>query len=117
MPTAGNPHYEPHASHPVPIREGDFVLLDVWGKKNTPGAVYYDITWTGFVGNAPSGRMQEIFQIVRDARDAGVNTVIEAINSGRRIAGWEVDRATRGPHQESRLRRIFHSSHRALHRH
>jgi Xaa-Pro aminopeptidase len=41
---AGNPHYEPHASHPVPIREGDLVLLDVWGKKNTPGAVYYDIT-------------------------------------------------------------------------
>ena len=33
---AGNPHYEPHASHPVPIREGDLVLLDVWGKKNTP---------------------------------------------------------------------------------
>ena len=47
---AGNPHYEPHASHPVPIREGDLVLLDVWGKKNTPGAVYYDITWMGFVG-------------------------------------------------------------------
>jgi Xaa-Pro aminopeptidase len=93
---AGNPHYEPHASHPVPIREGDLVLLDVWGKKNTPGAVYYDITWMGFVGAAPSGRMQEIFQIVRDARDAGVNTVIEAINGGRRIAGWEVDRATRG---------------------
>ena len=33
---AGNPHYEPHASHPVPIREGDLILLDVWGKKNTP---------------------------------------------------------------------------------
>ena len=47
---AGNPHYEPHASRPVPIREGDLVLLDVWGKKNTPGAVYYDVTWMGFVG-------------------------------------------------------------------
>jgi Xaa-Pro aminopeptidase len=92
---AGNPHYEPRADHPVPIREGDFVLLDVWGKKNTPGAVYYDITWVGFVGAAPSGRMQEVFEIVRDARDAGVKTVIDAVTSGRRIAGWEVDRATR----------------------
>jgi Xaa-Pro dipeptidase len=50
----------------------------------------------GFVGGAPSGRMQEIFEIVRDARDAGVKTVLDGINSGRRMAGWEVDRATRG---------------------
>jgi len=93
---AGNPHYEPNSSHPVAIREGDLVLLDVWGKKNTANAVYYDITWMGFVGGAPSQRMREVFEIVRDARDAGVRTVVDAINSGRRIAGWEVDRATRG---------------------
>jgi Xaa-Pro dipeptidase len=98
---AGNPHYEPHASRPVPIREGDLVLLDVWGKKNSPGATYYDVTWMGFVGTSPSTRMQEIFHIVRDARDAGVKTVIDAINSGRRIAGWEVDRATRGHIQKA----------------
>ena len=98
---AGNPHYEPHASRPVAIREGDLVLLDVWGKKNTPGATYYDVTWMGFVGSSPSTRMQEIFHIVRDARDAGVKTVIDAINSGRRIAGWEVDRATRGHIQKA----------------
>jgi Xaa-Pro dipeptidase len=93
---AGNPHYEPRADHPVPIRQGDLVLLDVWGKKNTPGAVYYDITWMGFVGNAPSDRMRDVFEIVRDARDAGVKTVVDAIAAGRHIAGWEVDRATRG---------------------
>jgi Xaa-Pro aminopeptidase len=93
---AGNPHYEPNSSHPVAIREGDLVLLDVWGKKNTANAVYYDVTWMGFVGGAPSQRMREVFEIVRDARDAGVRTVVDAVNSGRRIAGWEVDRATRG---------------------
>src|SRR6266852_114224 len=93
---AGNPHYEPRADHPVSIREGDLVLLDVWGKKDTPGAVYYDITWMGFVGKAPSGRMCQVFEIVRDARDAGIKTVIDAVSAGRRIAGWEVDRATRG---------------------
>ena len=93
---SGNPHYEPRADHPFPIRQGDFVLLDVWAKKDIPNAVYYDITWTGFVGSAPSGRMHEIFTIVRDARDAGVKTVLDAIGAGRRIAGWEVDRATRG---------------------
>jgi Xaa-Pro aminopeptidase len=98
---AGNPHYEPRADHPVAIREGDLVLLDVWGKKNIPGAVYYDITWVGFVGAPPSGQMHEVFAIVRDARDAGVKAVTDAINSGRRIAGWEVDRATRGHIQKA----------------
>ncbi len=93
---SSNPHYGPSAEKSEPIREGDFVLLDVWGKKNTPGAVYYDITWTGFIGKAPSDRMREVFGVVRDARDAGVKTVQEAIAAGRAIAGWEVDRATRG---------------------
>ncbi len=93
---SGNPHYEPPAEGSAPIRQGDFVLLDVWAKKNTPGAVYYDITWTGFVGKAPSDRMREIFEIVRDARDSGVQVVLDAVSAGRRIAGWEVDRATRG---------------------
>src|SRR6202162_1188266 len=76
---SGNPHYEPHAEGSAPIHEGDFVLLDVWAKKNTPDAVYYDITWTGFVGKAPSDRMRAVFQVVRDARDAGVKTVLDAV--------------------------------------
>ena len=86
---------------PCRFAQGDLILLDVWGKKNTPNAVYYDITWMGFVGGAPSGRMHEIFEIVRDARDAGVKTVVDAIQAGRRIAGWEVDHATRGHIQKA----------------
>jgi len=92
---SGNPHYEPRADQPVPIREGDFVLLDVWAKKNTAGAVYYDITWTGFVGKKPSQKQREIFEIVRAARDVGVKTVQDAISAGCQIAGWEVDHAVR----------------------
>jgi len=92
---SGNPHYEPHAEGSAPIREGDFVLLDVWAKKNTPGAVYYDITWTGFVGKAPSDRMRSVFEVVRGARDAGVKAVSDGIAAGRTMAGWQVDRATR----------------------
>jgi Xaa-Pro aminopeptidase len=91
---SGNPHYEPSAKHPVPIREGDFVLLDVWAKKNTPGAVFYDITWTGTVGK-PTDRQREIFKIVSEGRDIGSKTVLDAVAAGRPIAGWEVDRAVR----------------------
>ena len=32
------------------IREGDFVLIDLWAKLDRAGAVYSDLTWTGFVG-------------------------------------------------------------------
>jgi len=92
---SGNPHYGPTAETSKPIREGDFVLLDIWGKMQTPGAVYYDITWTGFVGKAPSDRIRQIFEIVCGARDAGVKTVQDAMLMGRPIAGWQVDEATR----------------------
>ena len=92
---SGNPHYSPTAATSKPIREGDFVLLDSWGKMQTPGAVYYDITWTGFVGKAPSDRIRQIFEVVSGARDVGVKTVQDAIAMGRPIAGWQVDEATR----------------------
>jgi Xaa-Pro aminopeptidase len=92
---SGNPHYEPCADRCAPIGEGDFVLLDVWAKKSTAAAVYYDITWTGVVGRAPTDRQRAIFQIVREARDVGIKTVLEATAAGRRMVGWEVDRAVR----------------------
>ncbi len=92
---ASNPHYGPSAEHHSPIREGDLVLLDVWAKQNKPGAVYYDITWMGFVGKAPSQKQREVFEVVKQARDAGVEKVKAAIAAGQKIAGWEVDKATR----------------------
>ena len=91
---SGNPHYGPSAETSSPIKAGDFVLLDIWAKKDTPNAVYYDITWTGVLG-APTDKQAEIFNIVSGARDAGVKKVVEAFAGKRRIAGWEVDHATR----------------------
>jgi Xaa-Pro dipeptidase len=93
---SGNPHYEPQAENSAPIRKDDFVLLDIWAKKSMPDAVYYDVTWTGFVGSSPAERMIAVFNTVREARDLGVKTVQEAVAGGRPIAGWEVDRAVRG---------------------
>jgi Xaa-Pro dipeptidase len=92
---SGNPHYEPSSATSAPIREGDFVLLDIWAKKDLPGAVFYDITWTGFVGKAPSDKMREIFHVVRDGRDAGARFVQDSIAAGKAIAGWQVDRTVR----------------------
>jgi Xaa-Pro aminopeptidase len=91
-----NPHYMPGRDSSLPIRANDFVLLDVWGKLNKPGAVYFDITWTGFVGEEVPRRYAEIFEMVREARDAAVDFVRAAIKSGRAIHGYEVDDVARG---------------------
>ncbi|HEX9120622.1 MAG TPA: M24 family metallopeptidase, partial [Terriglobales bacterium] len=104
---ASNPHYGPSAEHHSPIREGDLVLLDVWAKQNQPGAVYYDITWMGFVGKAPSQKQREVFEVVQKARDAGVEKVKSAIAAGQKIAGWEVDKATRDVIEAAGFGRYF----------
>ena len=91
---AGNPHYGPTPETSARIRPGDFVLIDMWAKLNQPGAVYYDITWTGVCGQ-PTDRFQEVFEIVRDARDKAIARVSEAASSDREIRGFEVDDAAR----------------------
>ena len=91
----GDPHYMPDATGSAPIRSNDFVLLDVWGKLQQPGAVYYDVTWVGFVGARPPEQIQSVFEIVCRARDAAFETVRGAVEDRRTLHGWEVDRAAR----------------------
>jgi len=92
---SANPHYAPTQDSALPIRDGDFVLLDVWAKRSKPEAVYFDVTWTGFVGETVPSRYAEIFSIVRDARDAAVNLVKGAMQQGRPLYGFQVDDAAR----------------------
>ncbi|MGA3024773.1 MAG: M24 family metallopeptidase [Bryobacteraceae bacterium] len=90
-----NPHYEPEASGSAPIRRGDVLLMDMWAKLNTPGAVYYDITWTGFCGATPPDEVVKVFTIVRDARDRAFALVRDRVAAGRPLRGFEVDDAAR----------------------
>jgi Xaa-Pro dipeptidase len=88
-------HYEPTAETCAPIREGDFVLIDIWGRVDDPESMYYDITWTAVVGREPTDREQLVFTTVRDARDAAIQTVERAFAEGRAISGFEADDAAR----------------------
>src|ERR1700686_1436262 len=94
-PHAGDPHYEPRERNSSPVRQGDLLLLDIWGKTLAPNSVYYDITWTGYLGAKVPAKYAKIFSIVRDARDAAVEFVREHVKAGRAIEGWQVDRAAR----------------------
>jgi len=90
---SADPHYEPQPEGSSLIRPGDFVLIDLWAKE--PGAVYADITWTGFMGKEVPARYQEIFNYVRNGRDAAIAFVKERVAREQSFAGHEVDAVTR----------------------
>jgi Xaa-Pro dipeptidase len=94
-PHSGDPHYEPKERGSSPVRKGDLLLLDIWGKTLAPDSVYYDITWTGYLGAKVPEKYAKIFAIVREARDAAVDFVLAGVKAGRAIEGWQVDRAAR----------------------
>jgi len=93
---ASNPHYEPMEGASAPIRKGDLVLLDMWAKLDRPDAVYYDITWTHFLGENPPEKMRSVFEVVTGARDAAVRRVETAMAQGEALCGYQVDDAARG---------------------
>jgi len=68
----------------------------MWAKLDQPGAVYYDITWTGFCGDRPSDEMLKVYGVVSGARDAAIARVKDAVETGRELRGFEVDDAARG---------------------
>jgi Xaa-Pro aminopeptidase len=92
---AGNPHYLPTAEVHRSIGRNELVLLDLWGKLSTPGAVYADITWIGFTGPTPPADMTRAFDTVCAARDAAVSAVQGAAAAGGDVRGFELDRASR----------------------
>ena len=92
---ASDPHYEPSRKRNAPIREGDLVLIDLFAKLTQPNAVFYDITWTGFCGEAVPNKMQNVFEVVRDARKRASNFVIEKTSAQQPFFGYEVDDAAR----------------------
>ena len=100
-------HYEPTAEKSAPIREGDFVLIDIWGRLEKAGSVFYDITWTGVVGREPTEREQLIFETVRSARDAAIHVVERAFAQRRAICGFEADDAARAVIREAGFGEFF----------
>jgi Xaa-Pro dipeptidase len=88
-------HYEPTSAFSKPISEGDFLLIDIWGRMDRPGTCFYDITWTGVVGREPNERERQVFSAVAQARDAAIKTVQDAFAAGKPLAGWQADDAAR----------------------
>src|SRR5208282_2902219 len=92
---ASDPHYAATREKAAPIREGDLLLLDVWGKQKAAGSVYYDVTWVGYLGAKVPEKYVKIFNAVRNARDKAVELILSSIRTGKPLQGWQVDQAAR----------------------
>jgi Xaa-Pro aminopeptidase len=116
---AANPHYAATAETHSEIRQGDLLLIDLWGKENDAG-VYADQTWMGYVGDTVPDRLAEIFGVLTRARDAAIRHVTERAAGGHAVRGYEVDDAARAVVEEGGyglnfIHRTGHSIDRDLH--
>jgi Xaa-Pro dipeptidase len=92
---ASDPHYAPSNERPTEIREGDLLLLDVWGKLRFSGSVYYDVAWVGYLGAKVPEKFDKVFKVIVRARDNAVAFIQSSIAAGKPPQGWQVDRAAR----------------------
>lgn len=92
---AADPHFEPTPENCYKMKEGDLVLLDLWAKLDQEKSIYYDITWMGYIGTTVPNKLEEIFQIVLDARDNALKLVQERFAKNIPVFGFEVDDAAR----------------------
>lgn len=90
---AGDPHYEPTRESSLPIRPGDWVLIDLWAKQE--GGIFGDITWTGYVGREVPDDYLKVYQTVNVARDMALDYIRFIRGQGRYPQGWEVDKVAR----------------------
>lgn len=116
---AANPHYAATAEAHAPIRPGDLLLIDLWGKEND-AAVYADQTWMGFVGDTVPDRLASIFGVLTSARDAAIDHVVGRSAAGEAVRGFEVDDVARevieqGGYGPNFIHRTGHSIDRDLH--
>jgi Xaa-Pro dipeptidase len=92
---AADPHYTPDPRSPYQIHAGDFILIDLWCKLDRSNAPFADITRMGVAADSPTTRQEEIFTIVKEARDCAIALIKERYKKGEPVMGWEVDQKAR----------------------
>jgi Xaa-Pro dipeptidase len=90
-----NPHYDPTPEIHQEIKKGDYILIDWWAKNKKPGSVYADFTWVGYAGKEIPKKYQEVFDVVKGARDSAVEFLKKEFAAGNTVRGCDVDDVSR----------------------
>ena len=93
---SGDPHYAPNETRTDQIKAGDFILIDLWAKQKEPDAVFADTTWVAYAGAIVPEKYEEIFEIVKEARNRAVAFIREKWTAKEPIPGYAVDDCVRG---------------------
>lgn len=96
-PKASDSHYSPEGVGET-IRRGDLLLIDLWGAFE--GSVPADQTWMGLMAPEVDERTREVWEAVRDARDAALDFLRERAEAGEEVRGYEVDDVARAVIEE-----------------
>lgn len=91
-PRASDSHYAPVGAGET-IKRGDLLLIDLWGA--FAGSVAADQTWMGVMAPSVDRKSQEVWEAVRDARDAALDFLRERYEAGEDVRGFEVDDVAR----------------------
>ena len=86
-----DPHFEPTPENTIVFGPDQCVLIDLWAREKTPLAIFADVTWCGYTGDAPDPEYLTIWKAVTDARDAACAFALDRLNAGTRVEGWEID--------------------------
>jgi Xaa-Pro aminopeptidase len=91
-PRAADPHYAPEGRGET-IGKGAVLLIDLWG--SFPGSVAADQTWMGALAASVDAKTREVWEAVRDARDAALDFLRTKARQGAVVRGYEVDDVAR----------------------
>ncbi len=92
---SANPHYSPTKDSAKQINKGDFILIDLWAKTEDEDSVWSDITWVAHADTSVPDKYINVFDIVKNGRDASYQLLTERLRAKKDVAGYELDDAAR----------------------
>jgi len=88
-----NVHF--YAEEPRRLKQGDLIMIDIWGKLAEIGAPFADITWMMYYGRKLPKQQADAFKVVAMARDRAVEYIKKNLKNNVVLVGKEIDAVVR----------------------
>src|SRR6185437_6803810 len=92
---AAVPHYSPNANQYSPVQRGDLLLLDFSSPLAGDEMIFADYTWMAYLGERIPERIATLFDVIKQARDTGIELLRQRFEARAPVQGYEVDDAVR----------------------